>query len=197
MELSTAFHSQTDDLFKRTIQMIKDMLRACVIDFGGHRDQFLSLANFAYNNSYQSNIQMTLYEAFYGGRCRSSIGWFEPGEARMLGTNFVLYTLEEVKLIQDRLRTAHSRQKSYVNKKVRNIDFMEGKRVLLNVPPMKGVIKFGKKGKLILSMVHLNEYLTYEEEPIAILDRHVQKLRSKDISSVKVLWKGQPIEEAT
>ena len=81
------------------------MLRACVIDFGGSWDQFLPLAEFAYNNSYQSSIQMALYEALYGRRCRSPVGWFELGEARLLGTDLVQDALDKVKIIQDRLRT--------------------------------------------------------------------------------------------
>jgi len=68
---------------------LEDMLRACVIDFEGSWDQFLPLAEFAYNNSYRSSIQMAPYEALYGRRCQSPVGWFEPGEAQLLGTNLV------------------------------------------------------------------------------------------------------------
>ena len=52
LDLSTAFHPQTDGQFERTIQVLEDMLRACVIEFGGHWDNFLPLAEFSYNNSY-------------------------------------------------------------------------------------------------------------------------------------------------
>ena len=115
VELSTTFHPQTDGQSERTIQILEDMLRACVIEFGGSWDQFLPLAEFAYNNSYQSSIQMAPYEALYGRRCRSPVGWFEPGEARLLGTDLVQDALEKVKVIQERLRTAQSRQKSYAD----------------------------------------------------------------------------------
>ncbi|XP_069147163.1 uncharacterized protein [Solanum lycopersicum] len=71
---STAFHPQTDGQPERTIQVLEDMLRACVIDFGGHWDQFLPLAEFAYNNSYHSSIEMEPFEALYGRRYRSPIG---------------------------------------------------------------------------------------------------------------------------
>ena len=148
MDLSTTFHPQTDGQSERTIQILEDMLRACVIDFGGSWDHFLPLAEFAYNNSYQSSIQMAPYEALYGRRCRSPVGWFEPGEARLLGTDLVQDALDKVKIIQDRLRTAQSRQKSYADRKVRDIAFMVGERILLRVSPMKGVMRFGKKGKL-------------------------------------------------
>jgi len=85
------------------------MLRTCVIDFGGSWDNFLPLTEFAYNNSYQSSIQMDPYEALYGRWCRSPVGWFEPGEARLLGTDLVQDALEKVKVIQEWLRIAQSR----------------------------------------------------------------------------------------
>lgn len=74
VELSTAFHPHTDGQSERTIQILEDMLRACVIDFGGQWDCFLPLAEFAYNNSYQSSIEMAPFEDLYGQRCRSPIG---------------------------------------------------------------------------------------------------------------------------
>ncbi|XP_069154406.1 uncharacterized protein [Solanum lycopersicum] len=226
VDLSTAFHPQTDGQSERTIQVLKDMLRACVIDFGGHWDQFLPLAEFAYNNSYHSSIEMAPFEALY---------------------DLLRESLDKVKLIQDRLLMAQSRQKSYADRKVRDLEFMVGERVLLKVSPMKGVMRFGKKGKLSpryigpfevvecigevayqlalppgLSGVHpvfhismlkkyhqggdhviqwdsvlLDQNLTFEEEPITILDRQIRKLRSKEIASVKVQWKHRPVEEAT
>ncbi|XP_070057135.1 uncharacterized protein [Nicotiana tomentosiformis] len=91
---------------------------------------------------------MALFEALYDRRCRSLIGYFEPGGARMLGIYLVHDALEKVKLIQDRLRTTQSRQKSYAHKKVCDVAYMEGEKILLKVLPMKGVMKFGKKGKL-------------------------------------------------
>ncbi|XP_070007346.1 uncharacterized protein [Nicotiana sylvestris] len=71
------------------------MLRACVIDFGGQWDQFLPLTEFAYNNCYQPSIEMAPFEALYGWRCRSPIEWFEPGEAKLYGTNLVKDALEK------------------------------------------------------------------------------------------------------
>ena len=59
------------------IQVLEDMLRACVIEFGGHWDNFLALVEFSYNNSYHSSIDMAPFEALYGRRCRSPIGWFD------------------------------------------------------------------------------------------------------------------------
>ena len=64
------------------IQVFEDMLRVCVIEFGGHWDSFLPLAEFSYNNSYHSSIDMAPFEALYGRRCRSPIGWFDAFEVR-------------------------------------------------------------------------------------------------------------------
>ncbi|WMV54974.1 hypothetical protein MTR67_048359 [Solanum verrucosum] len=104
MNLSTAFHPQTDGQAECTIQTLEDMVRACVIDFKGNWDDNISLIEFAYNNSYHSSIQMAPYEALYGRRCRSRIGWFEVGEAGLIGPFLVHQAMEKVKVIQERLK---------------------------------------------------------------------------------------------
>ena len=63
LSMSTAFHPQTDGQSELTIQILEDMLRACVLDLKGSWEEHLPLVEFAYNNSYQTSIQMTLYEA--------------------------------------------------------------------------------------------------------------------------------------
>lgn len=63
------------------IQVLEDLLRAGVMYFGGHWNQFLLLAEFVYNNSYLS-FNMAPFEALYGRRCRSLIGWFDAFEVR-------------------------------------------------------------------------------------------------------------------
>ena len=99
-DLSTAFHPQTDGQPERTIQVLEDMLRACVIDFGGHWDKFLPLAEFSYNNSYHSSIDMDPFEALYGRRCRSPIAWFDAFDVRPLVNDLLRESLEKVKFIQ-------------------------------------------------------------------------------------------------
>ncbi|XP_070004420.1 uncharacterized protein [Nicotiana sylvestris] len=91
---------------------------------------------------------MAPYEALYGRRCRSPIGWFEPGEAKLYGIDLVQDALDKVKLIQNRLRAAQSRKKRYTDQKARDVSFMVGEKVLLKVSPMKDIMRFGKKGKL-------------------------------------------------
>ena len=77
LTMSTAFHPQTDGQSERTIQVLEDMLRACVLDLKGSWDEHLPLVEFAYNNNYQASIHMTPYEALCGRSCRSLICWTE------------------------------------------------------------------------------------------------------------------------
>ena len=95
---------------------------------------------------------MVPYEALYGCRCRFPIGWFEVGETTLIGPDSVLYAMEKVQLIKDRLKTSQSCQKSYPNVWRRELGFQVDDWVFLKVSPMKGVMRFGKKGKLALDM---------------------------------------------
>lgn len=98
--LRTTFHPQTDGQAERTIQTLEDMLRSCVLDFKDSWDDHLPLIEFAYNNSYHSSIKMAPYEALYGRKCRSPIGWFEVGETTLFGLDLVYQSIEKVKVIQ-------------------------------------------------------------------------------------------------
>ena len=109
-----------------------------MIDFKGSWDDHLSLIEFAYNNSYHSIIQMTPYEDLYGRRCRSLVGWFEVGEIVLIGPDSVLYAMEKVKLIGDKLKTAQSRQKSYAYVRKRELEFQVDDCFFVNVSLMKG-----------------------------------------------------------
>ncbi|GKD40324.1 putative reverse transcriptase domain-containing protein [Tanacetum coccineum] len=116
LDMSTAYHPQTDGKSERTIQTLNDMLRACVIDFGGSWDVHLPLAEFSYNNSYHSKL--------------------------------VQETTDKVVLIKEKLKAMRDRQKSYANNRRKPLEFEVRDQVLLKVSPWKGVIRFGKKGKL-------------------------------------------------
>ena len=148
LNLSTAFHPQTDGQSERTIQTLEDLLRACAMEFQGSWEEHLALAEFTYNNSYQASIGMAPFEALYGRKCRSPSCWTEVGETEITGPDIVLETTEKIKLIQDRLKVAQDRQKSYADANRRELDFQEGDWVFLKISPMKGVVRFGKKGKL-------------------------------------------------
>ena len=109
LTMSTTFHPQTDGKSKRTIQVLEDMLRACVLDQKGSWEEHLPLVEFAYNNSYQASIQMAPYEALYGRPCRSPLCWTEVGESSITGPDLIRDTSEKVSLIRQRLLTAQSR----------------------------------------------------------------------------------------
>ncbi|KAI3708785.1 hypothetical protein L2E82_38236 [Cichorium intybus] len=145
--MSTAYHPQTDGQSERTIQTLEDMLRTCVIDFGGSWEDHLPLVEFAYNNSYHSSIQMAPYEALYGAPCRTPTCWTEVGEKPLAGPEIVAQTEEKIKLIRENLKVAQNRQKQYADKRVKPIEFQVGDMVMLKVSPWKGLIRFGKKGK--------------------------------------------------
>ncbi|XP_073031332.1 uncharacterized protein [Primulina eburnea] len=108
----------------------------------------LPLVEFTYNNSYQSSISMAPYEALYGRKCRSPLYWEEVGERKMLGPELVQQTADVVALIQERMKTAQSRQKSYADVRRRPLAFEAGDHVFIKIAPLKGVMRFGKKGKL-------------------------------------------------
>ena len=103
---------------------------------------------FEYNNSFQATIGMAPFEALYGRKCRSPLCWTEVGERKLLGPEIVQETTDKIDLIQQRIRTAQSRQKSYADIRRRELEFEEGDHVFLKVSPTRGVQRFGKKGKL-------------------------------------------------
>ncbi|GKC34237.1 putative reverse transcriptase domain-containing protein, partial [Tanacetum coccineum] len=111
-------------------------------------DVHLSLVEFSYNNSYHSSVRCAPFEALYGRKCHSSIMWVEVGEGQLIGPELVQETIEKISQIKDRLKAAHERQKSYADMRRKPLDFSVGDFVLLKVSPWKGVIRFGKKGKL-------------------------------------------------
>ena len=131
-----------------TIQVLEDMLRACVLDHQGSWEEHLPLVEFTYNNSYQASIQMAPYEALFGRPCRSPLCWTEVGESSITGPDLIRNTSEKVSLIRQRLLTAQSRQKIYVDVRCRPLEFVVGDHVFFKVIPKRGVVKFGKRGKL-------------------------------------------------
>jgi hypothetical protein len=145
---SSAYHPQTDGQTERINQILEDMLRACVLSYSKKWDECLPLAEFSYNNSYQESIRMAPFEALYGRRCRTPVNWSEAGERNVFGPEMVSEAEEQVRFIQENLKIAQSRQKSYADKKRQSVSFQVGDHVYLRVSPMKGVQRFGVKGKL-------------------------------------------------
>ncbi|KAL4016694.1 hypothetical protein IC575_024351 [Cucumis melo] len=129
-------------------QILEDTLQACVLEFSGRWDSHLHLMEFAYNNSYQATIGMAPFEALYGRCCRSPVCWREIGEQRLLGPELVQTTNTAIKKIRAHMLTAQSRQKIYADVRRKDLEFDVGDMVFLKVAPMKGVLRFEKKGKL-------------------------------------------------
>ena len=158
LDMSTAYHPQTDGQSERTIQTLEDMLRACVIDFRNAWDTHLPLIEFSYNNSYHTSIKAAPFEALYGRKCRSPLCWAELGDTQLgrrrvgdtllTGAEIIHETTEKIVQIRDRMKAAQDRQKSYADRRRKPLEFQVGDRVLLKVSPWKGVIRFGKRGEL-------------------------------------------------
>ncbi|KAL4013707.1 hypothetical protein IC575_025890 [Cucumis melo] len=148
LDFSTTFHPQTDGQTERLNQILEDMLRACALEFPGSWDSHLHLMEFSYNNSYQATIGMAPFEALYGRCCRSPVCWGEVGEQRLMGPELVQSTNEAIQKIRSRMHTAQSRQKSYADVRRKDLEFEIGGKVFLKVAPMKGVLRFERRGKL-------------------------------------------------
>jgi transposase InsO family protein len=112
---SSAYHPQTDGQTERVNQILEDMLRSCILQYNKNWDKCLSLAEFSYNNSYQSSLKMAPFEALYGRRCRTPLSWSQTGERKIFGLDLVNEAEEKVKIIQTNLKAAQSRQKSYAD----------------------------------------------------------------------------------
>ncbi|GJS15018.1 putative reverse transcriptase domain-containing protein [Tanacetum coccineum] len=140
--------SPTNEQSERTIQTLKDMLRACVIDFGNGWVNHLSLVKFSYNNSYHASIKAVPFEALYGQKCRSPVCGAEVGEVQLTGPEIVQEKTDKIVHIKQRIQAASDRQKSYADLKRKPMEFQVRDNVRLKVSPWKGVVRFVKQRKL-------------------------------------------------
>ncbi|GJR73382.1 putative reverse transcriptase domain-containing protein [Tanacetum coccineum] len=123
LDISTAYHPKTDGQSERIIQTLEDMLRACV-------------------------IKAAPFEALYGRKCRSPVCWAEVGDAQLTGPAIIHETTKKIVQIKSRIQAARDRQKRYKNIRRKPMVFQVGDKVMLKVLPWKGVVRFGKQGKL-------------------------------------------------
>nr|GEX84543.1 retrotransposon protein, putative, Ty3-gypsy subclass [Tanacetum cinerariifolium] len=135
ISMSTAYHPETDGQSERTIQTLKDMMRACMIYFGKGWVKHLPLCEFSYNNSYHASIKAAPYEALYGRKRRSPVCWAEVREAQLTGPELIQETTKKIVLIKQRIQAAQDRQKSYADLKRKPMKFEVGDRVMLEVSP--------------------------------------------------------------
>jgi hypothetical protein len=148
LNFSSTYHPQTDGQTKRTNQILEDMLRACALKYGKSWDKSLPYAEFSYNNSYQASIEMAPYEALYGRQCRTPLFWSQTTESQVFGPEVLKDAEKQVQMIRENLKIAQSRQKSYTDKRRRDLSFEIGDFVYLKVAPMSGTRRFKVKGKL-------------------------------------------------
>nr|GEX80200.1 putative reverse transcriptase domain, ribonuclease H-like domain, aspartic peptidase domain protein [Tanacetum cinerariifolium] len=127
MDMSTAYHLETDGQSERTIQTLEDMLRACVIDFRNGWVKHLPLVEFSYNNSYHASIKAAPFEALYGQNV------VHPCVGPRSNKGFKPLTIDK---------------KSYADLNRKPMEFQVKDKVMLKVLPWKGVVHFGKRGKL-------------------------------------------------
>jgi len=147
VNLSIAYHPQTDGQPERMIQTLEDMLRACVLDWGRNWEKYLRLVEFAYNNSFQASIGMSPYEALYGRACRTPLCWTPMGERRLFGPTIVDETTERMKFLKIKLKEAQDRLKSYANKRRKELEFQVGDLVYLKAMTYKGAGRFTSRKK--------------------------------------------------
>nr|GEW76714.1 putative reverse transcriptase domain-containing protein [Tanacetum cinerariifolium] len=214
LDMSTTYHPETDGQSERTIQTPEDMLHACMIDFGKGWVNHLSLVEFSYNNSYHASIMAAPFEALYGQKCHSHVCWAEVGEAQLLGPKLIQETTKKIIQIKQRIQAAYDRQKSYADLKRKLMEFQVGDSVMLKVLPWKGVVCFGKRGKLnpryVRPFMLLEKfgYVAYKLElpqelsrvhntTVEIIDREVKRLKRSRILIVKVRWNSRRGPEFT
>ncbi|GKA88135.1 putative reverse transcriptase domain-containing protein [Tanacetum coccineum] len=222
LDMSTAYHPQTDRQSERTIQTLEDMLRACVIDFGKGWVNHLPLVEFSYNNSYHASIKAAPFEALYGRKCHSPVCWVGVGEVQLTGPKIVQETTEKIIQIKQRIQAVCDRQKSYAELKRKPMEFQVEDRVMLKVLEKVGSIAYKRKLPQELSRVHnmfhvsnlkkcyaneplvvpfdglhFDDKLQFIEEPIEIIDWEVKRLRQSCVPIVKVRWNSRRGSEFT
>ncbi|GKA08228.1 putative reverse transcriptase domain-containing protein [Tanacetum coccineum] len=138
----------TDGQSKITFQILEDMLRIYVIDFGNGWDKHLLLVEFSYNSSYHTSIKAAPFEALYECKYRSPVCLAEVGDSQLTGPEIIHETTKKIIQIKSKIQAARDRQKSYADVRHNIIEFQVGDKVMLKVSPWNGVIYFGKWGKL-------------------------------------------------
>ncbi|GJW33022.1 putative reverse transcriptase domain-containing protein [Tanacetum coccineum] len=218
LDMSTAYHPQTDRQNERTIRTLKD----CVIDFGKGCVNHLSLVEFSYNNSYHASIKAVPFEALYGRKCRSPVCWAEIGEVQLTDPEIVQETTEKIVHIKQRIQVAHDRQKSYADLKRKPMEFQVRDSVILKVLEkvravayklelpqelrkdhntfhVSNLKKCHANEPLAVSLdgLHIDDTLHLVEEPVVIIDRDIKRLKQSRTPIFKVRWNSRRGPEFT
>nr|GEV44793.1 hypothetical protein [Tanacetum cinerariifolium] len=205
LNMSIAYHPETDGQSEHTIQTLKDMLRACVMDFSGSWDTYLPLVEFLYNNSYHKSIKCAPFEALYGSKCISLVIWTEIGESQLIGPEIVQETTKKIVQIKERKGKLAPR---YVGpfKIVECIGRVAYRLKLpqelsciydtFHVSNLKKCLA-ESNAQVPLEEIKIDENLRFVEEPIEIVERDVKNLKRRRIPLVKVRWNSQQGAEYT
>ncbi|GKE29548.1 putative reverse transcriptase domain-containing protein [Tanacetum coccineum] len=118
-----------------------------LLDFGKGWERHLPLVEFSYNNSYRASIKAAPFEALYGRKC-PPVYWAKVGDVQITGPEIIHETTKKIVQIRQRLQVVRDQHRSYANVRRKPLEFQVGDRVMLKVSPQKGVIRFGKQGKL-------------------------------------------------
>ncbi|GJQ91733.1 putative reverse transcriptase domain-containing protein [Tanacetum coccineum] len=197
-------HPQADGQSERTIQTLEDMLRACVIDFGGNWDVHLPLAEFSYNNSYHSSIRCAPFEALYGRKCRSPVLWAEIGESSLIGPELVQETTDKVSPWKGviRFRKRGKLAPRYVGPfeilerigpvayRLRLPEELSSVHDTFHVSNLKKCLADASL-HVPLNEIKVDKTLRFVEEPVEIMDREIKKLKHSKIALVKVRWNSK------
>nr|GEU72758.1 putative reverse transcriptase domain-containing protein [Tanacetum cinerariifolium] len=202
ISMSTAYHPETNGQSERTIQILEDMLRACVINFVKGWVKNLPLCEFSYNNSYQTSIKAAPYEALYGRKCRSLVCWAEFGEAQLTGLKLIQETTKKIVLIKQRIQAAQDRQKSYTDLKRKPMELEVGDRVMLKSSSYFSCVQHKKcytDEPLVMPLegIHVDDMLQFGEETVKIMEWEIKSLNRSWIPLVKVRWNSRRGPEFT
>ncbi|GKD05142.1 putative reverse transcriptase domain-containing protein [Tanacetum coccineum] len=197
LDMSTAYHPQTDCQSERTIQTLEDMLCACVMDFRKGWDRHLPLVEFSYNNSYHTSIKAAPFEALYGRKCRSPICWAEVEDAQLTGPEIIYETTKKIIQIKKRIQAARDRQKSYADRRLGMFAYrLELPEQLSRVHSTFHVSNLkkcfvDKPLAIPFDEIQINDKLNFIEEPVEIRDREVKWLKQSRIPIVKIRWNSR------
>jgi hypothetical protein len=195
LNFSSAYHPQTDGQTERTNQILEDMLRACALKYGKSWDKSLPYAEFSYNNSYQASIKMAPYEAIYGRQCRTPLFWSQTGESQVFGPEVLKNAEKQVQMVRESLKVAQSQQKSYADKRRRDLSFEIRYFVYLKVSPMRGTRRFRVKGKLAPRYVGPFQIIDHKGEVAYQLELPPQLSEVHDVFHVSQLKKCLRVPE--
>jgi transposase InsO family protein len=110
LKFSSTYHLQTNGQTERTNQILEDMLRACALQDKLGWDKRLPYAELSYNNSYQTSLKMSLFEALYGRNCRTPLHWDQLDERQVFDPEILLEAEENIRMVRENLKAAQSRQ---------------------------------------------------------------------------------------